>query len=352
MISRRQLLRHALAAAALFPAGAKAMGCLSPDYWMPAEWEPHERTLMQFVPLQNWPRRDYPDAAREWAAVANAVAEFEPVTIAVRPQERRLADKLLSRAIDIVEMPLNDGWSRDSGPTFVRNRQGDRRIRGFSFNGWGGKFPPFDADAAVKGRFAERFGWPLDEIDFVLEGGAISVDGQGTLLTTEECLFHPTRNPTVGRAAQEALLKRSLGVEKIIWLGQGISPDPVTNGHVDGLCVFVGPGTVLLQTTEDRSDENYAITRDAMDRLRAAKDAKGRMLEIIELPLQADVLHINLYICNGGVIVPLAGDRRQDDAPMAILREIFPDREVVGVTGKVIAGGGGGVHCITQQVPA
>ena len=122
----------------------------SPEYWMPAEWEPHERTLMQFVPPQNWSRRDYPDAAREWAAVANAVAEFEPVTIAVRPQERRLARRLLSQAIDVIEIPLKDGWSRDSGPIFVRNGRGDRRIRGFTFNGWGAKFPPYGADARVK----------------------------------------------------------------------------------------------------------------------------------------------------------------------------------------------------------
>ena len=160
------------------------------------------------------------------------------------------------------------------------------------------------------------------------------------------------RNPGFGKAAQETLLKRKLGVEKIIWLGKGISPDPITNGHVDGLCVFVAAGTVLLQTTEDRNDENYAITRDAKRRLRGERDAKGRSLEIIELPLQDDVLHINLYICNGGVIVPTADDPRQDDAPMAILREIFPDRQVDGVTDRVIAGGGGGVHCITQQVPA
>ena len=185
----------------------------------------------------------------------------------------------------------------------------------------------------------------------MLEGGAISVDGEGTLLTTEECLLHPSRNPGLGKAAQEALLKRTLGVEKIIWLGQGIVPDPVTDGHVDGLCVFVGPGTVLLQMTDDRSDEKFAITQDAKRRLRDARDAEGRPLEIIELPLQNDMLHINLYICNGGVIVPVAGDPAQDDAPMAILRETFPDRGLIGVTGRVIASGGG-IHCITQQVPA
>lgn len=353
-MSRRQFMRGVTATmgAAFYADQAMSEDKRPSEHWMPAEWEPHERTLMQFVPPQNWPARDYPDAAREWATVANAAAEFEPVSIAVRPQDRTLAGRLLSRAIDIVEMPLNDGWSRDSGPIFVHDGRGERRIRGFTFNGWSEKFPPYDADAKVKWRFADRFGWPIDPIKFVLEGGAISVDGEGTLLTTEECLLHPTRNPGFGKAAQETLLKRKLGVEKIIWLGKGISPDPITNGHVDGLCVFVAAGTVLLQTTEDRNDENYAITRDTKRRLRGERDAKGRSLEIIELPLQDDVLHINLYICNGGVIVPTADDPRQDDAPMAILREIFPDRQVDGVTDRVIAGGGGGVHCITQQVPA
>jgi len=321
-------------------------------YRMPAEWAPHDRTLMQFVPPQNWPKRDYPDAAREWALVANTVAEFEPVTIAVRPEDRPLDSCLLSQAIDILEIPLNDGWSRDSGPTFVVNDSGQKRIRGFKFNGWGEKFPPFDADAAAKRRFAEAFDWQLDEIDFVLEGGAISVDGEGTLLTTEECLLHPTRNPGVSKEAQEQILKNALGVTKVIWLGEGITPDPVTDGHVDGLCVFAGPGAILLQTTDDTSDENYRITQDAKRRLKAAKDARGRTLEIIELPLADHVLHVNFYICNGAVIVPIADEPRQDDQPLAILREVFPERKVVGVSGRVMAEGGGGVHCITQQVPA
>ena len=222
-MSRRQFMRGVTATmgAAFYADQAMSEDKRPSEHWMPAEWEPHERTLMQFVPPQNWPARDYPDAAREWATVANAAAEFEPVSIAVRPQDRTLAGRLLSRAIDIVEMPLNDGWSRDSGPIFVHDGRGERRIRGFTFNGWGEKFPPYDADAKVKWRFADRFGWPIDPIKFVLEGGAISVDGEGTLLTTEECLLHPTRNPGFGKAAQETLLKRKLGVEKLSGLARG-----------------------------------------------------------------------------------------------------------------------------------
>ncbi|MDD9876434.1 MAG: agmatine deiminase family protein [Magnetovibrio sp.] len=352
--TRRKFLLDTVSAAAMIPVGGSRVlaGRVGATYRMPAEWAPHERTLMQFVPPQNWRRGDYRAAVREWAAVANAVADFEPVTMVVRPEDRKRAARLLNSEIEFVEMPLNDGWSRDTGPIFVIGDDGSRRVRGFTFNGWGGKFPPFDADAEVKWRLAEAFAWPIDEIDFVLEGGAISVDGNGTLLTTEECLLHPSRNPGMGKSDQERLLRDALGVDTVIWLGQGIAPDPVTDGHVDGLCVFAGPGAVLLQTTDDPADENHVIGRDAKRRLQRARDAQGRRLEIIELPLADDVLHINFYICNGGVIVPIAGDPRQDDAPLSILRDVFPERRVVGVGGKVIAAGGGGVHCITQQVPA
>ena len=319
---------------------------------MPAEWARHERTLMQFLPPQNWYAHELPGARREWAAVANAVAEFEPVTMAVQRSDRAAAERLLSSAIELVEFPMNDGWCRDSGPVILVNEAGERAVAGFEFNGWGGKFPPYDDDALLKARLAAHLDIPLYPAPLVAEGGAIAVDGAGTCITTEECLLHSNRNPGKSKVEVEQVLKDWLGVETVIWLGRGLTPDPITDGHVDGIAAFIGPGRVMLHTTDDDSDPNHAITLDAKRRLEATPDARGRRLEIIELPLADDVVHLNFYICNGGVVVPTVGDPRQDDAPLAILRDAFPDHAVVPVAGQMLSYGGGGVHCITQQVPA
>ena len=321
-------------------------------FFMPAEWAPHERTLMQFLPPQNWHPRELPAARQEWAMVANAVAAFEPVTMAVRPADRAVAKRMLSSEIALIEMPMNDGWSRDSGPTVLIDGKGARAVAGFEFNGWGAKFPPYGDDALVKARLAAHFGLPLYPAPLVAEGGAIAVDGEGTCLTTEECLLNRNRNPALSQEAVTEVLKGWLGVEQVIWLPRGLTPDPITDGHVDGIAAFVEPGVVLLHTTDDTADPNHAITQQAKRQLEASSDARGRRIEVIELPLAHDVVHLNFYICNGGVVVPTAGDPRQDDAPLAVLREVFPEREVVAVSGQMLSKGGGGVHCITQQMPA
>ena len=321
-------------------------------FFMPAEWEPHERTLMQFLPPQNWYGDELPSAREEWALVANTVADFEPVTMAVRPADRAEAKRMLSSEIELIEMPMNDGWSRDSGPAILVNRDGERAVAGFEFNGWGAKLPPHDDDALVKAHLAKVFGLPLYPAPLVAEGGAIAVDGEGTCITTEECLLHSNRNPNLSQDEVTELLKGWLGVETVIWLPRGLTPDPITDGHVDGIAAFIEPGVVLLHTTDDSGDPNYAITQGAKRQLESSSDASGRQFEVIELPLAYDVVHLNFYICNGGVVVPTAGDPRQDDAPLAVLREVFPDREVVPVSGQMLSKGGGGVHCITQQMPA
>ena len=329
-------------------------GAPGPDgFAMPAEWTRHKRTVMQFPPPQNWYPSQLRAARAEWAAVANTVAEYEPVTMAVRRQDRAAAAKILSGEIDLIEMPLNDAWSRDSGPVIVRNDAGARRVAAFTFNGWGEKFPPYRDDALAKGRFAAHLGLPMQVSPLVLEGGAVAVDGEGTLLTTEECLLHRNRNPGWSRDRVEAELKRFLGVRKVIWLPRGLTPDPITDGHVDGMAAFAAPGVVLLHTSDERADPNHVITQEARRILNASTDARGRRFEVIEVPLTSyDVTHMNFYICNGAVVVPVAGKRHEDDVPLAILREVFPRHRVIGVTGRMLAGGGGGVHCITQQVPA
>lgn len=322
-------------------------------FHFPAEWQPHERTLMQFLPTQNFERHDIAASRAEWADVANAVVEFEPVTMAVRTQDMPSASRLLSSAVDLIEMPLNDGWCRDSGPMILVNGGPERRVAGFEFNCWGRKFAPYDDDALVKARFAERFDMPFHPADLVLEGGAVHVDGEGTAITTEQCLLHPNRNPGMSKTEIEAVLKGWLGVEKVIWLAKGLAPDPITDGHVDGIAAFAAPGVVLVHTTDDAGDPNRTITAAAREVLERSIDAKGRKLEVIPVPLTSpDVAHMNFYICNGAVVVPVVGAGRDDDAPLAVLRDVFPDREIVPIGGRLIAEGGGGVHCITQQVPS
>lgn len=326
---------------------------INDGYSFPAEWERHESTLMKFPSPQSWYPHQLSAARKEWAEVANTVAEFEPLIMAVRPQDKKTAKKLLSSQIELIEMPLNDAWSRDSGPMIVQNAYGDRRIAGFVFNGWGGKYPPFKDDALAKGRFARYLDMEMYVSDLVLEGGAVALDGERTLITTEECLMHTNRNPGWSRSQIESHLTNYLGVSKIIWIKNGLTPDPITDGHIDGMVAFAGPGTVLLHTTDEKDDPNNKITKAAKKVLENSVDAKGRKFEIIEIPLTSwDVVHMNFYICNGAIVVPTTGKKREDDVPLGILREVFPEREVVGVSGNILASGGGGVHCITQQVPA
>lgn len=319
----------------------------------PAEWAAHEKTLMQFPPPQNWRRRDLADARAEWAETANTISDFEPVTMAVRPEDRADAERLLSRRIELIEMPLNDAWARDSGPMIVRNGRGECRVAGFNFNGWGRKFPPYRADQRAKGRFAAHLDIPIHVSELTTEGGALHMDGEGTILTTEECLLHPNRNPGWSKADVEAELLAQLGGEKVIWVPNGLTPDPITDGHIDGIAAFAAQGVVLLHTIYDDNDPNTQITAAAKRVLENATDARGRRLEIIEVPLTGfDVVHMNFYICNGAVIVPISGRASEDDEPLGVIRDAFPTREVIGVSGIMIGGGGGGVHCITQQVPA
>ncbi len=322
-------------------------------FHFPAEWEPHEYTIMVPPPPQNWNGYGIPleDVRGQWADVANKLSQFERVVMVVRPEDKRLAREILNRQIELIEFPVNDGWSRDTGPMFLVNGKGERRVAGFTFNGWGAKFPPFSDDAMLKARLCKHLNVPMYPIDLVLEGGAVAFDGEGTVLTTEQCLLNKNRNSASDRAKIETLLNQSLGTKQVIWLGKGLEPDPVTDGHIDGIAAFIKPGVVLLHTTDDRSDRNFAICQDVKRRLKETTDAKGRKLEVIDLPLDSELSHMNFYIANGCVLVPIAGRRDEDSRPMSILREVFPNRKVIGLDGTVLGEGGGGIHCITQQVP-
>jgi agmatine deiminase len=225
----------------------------------------------------------------------------------------------------------------------------------FGFNGWGEKFVPYDEDARFATRVLELLGEPRrDATHLVLEGGSITVDGEGTLITTEQCLFEEHRNPQLTREEIEAELRAQLGAERVIWLGLGLVEDDDTDGHVDNICAFVEPGKVVLQTVTDEANPNYAPSRDNLRRLRDAG------LEVVELPWlpyvdgeepPVVVPYTNFYICNGGLIVPTRGEET-DAEVLALIASLYPGREAVAVPGETLALGGGGVHCITQQVPA
>jgi agmatine deiminase len=350
-------------------------------YRMPGEFEPHSGCWMLWPERpDNWRLGGKP-AQQAFVAVATAIAGSEPVSVGVSAGQYANARRLLPPAVRVVELSSNDAWMRDVGPTFVVNDRGGVRGVDWIFNAWGGLdgglYFPWDRDDAVAQKVLEIEGRDRYRAPFVLEGGAIHVDGQGTLVTTEQCLLNRNRNPGLSREEIEALLRRYLNVEAIVWLGRGVYLDE-TDGHVDNLCAFVKPGELVLSWTDERSDPQYDISRDALERLMQARDARGRRFKVHRL-VQPGPLHItreeaegvdtagdsqpreaggrlagsyvNFYLGSRRVVVPLL-DPRRDAAALRKLRSLFPGREVVGVPGREILLGGGNVHCITQQVPA
>ncbi len=327
---------------------------------MPAEWEPHTATLMAWPTRRSLWGATWEAAQAEYAGVANTIAAYEPVVMVVTPELARTARRRLTRGVEVLEAPIDDSWLRDSGPIVVLGESGERIGIHFTFNSWGGKYLPFDRDAAVARPILEHLGIPREHSEMVLEGGALTVDGEGTLITTEQCLLHPNRNPGMSREQIEAELRTRLGVETIIWLPYGQADDQDTDGHVDGVATYVRPGVVLVQTAPDPEHPDHERMQANLEVLRGAHDARGRTLEIIELPAfsatevngaELSVPYLNIYIANGVVIVPL-GLHPSDEEALAIVGAAFPDRDAIGVPANVIAYGGGGPHCITQQVPA
>jgi agmatine deiminase len=328
-------------------------------YRMPAEWEPHEACLMA------WPTREhlwgpYFERARdEYAAVANVIAAFEPVLMVTNPGDAPEVRRRCSSRVKVLEVPIDDSWTRDSGPILVVDAEGMRAGVDFSFNSWGERFKPYDSDAAMSARVLELLGIERVPSTMVLEGGSLTVDGEGTMITTEQCLLNPNRNPDLSREQIEGELHRTLGVQKIIWLPWGHAEDEHTDGHVDGVCTFAGPGTVLAQTCDDPGNPNYELMGANVEVLRNSTDAAGKKLEVIEITqwpyFDLDgkslmVSYANFYVANGGVIAPLA-DHPLDAEALGTLTQAFPDREVVGVHSRIVSYGGGGPHCITQQIP-
>ena len=347
---------------------------------MPAEFERHSCCWMLWPErADNW-RCGAKPAQAAFTAIATAIASGEPVMVGVSAAQFQNARARLPRGVRVVEISSNDAWMRDCGPTFVIDIKGRRRGVDWTFNAWGGLggglYFPWDRDDEVAQKVLEIEGADRYRTSFVLEGGAIHVDGQGTCLTTEECLLNPNRNPGLTRTDIEEQLRRNLGVTRVIWLGRGVYLDE-TGGHIDELACFVKPGHIALTWTSDRKDPQYEISRDAYERLKMARDARGRELTIHKIhqpgplymtaeeaagidqragsrPRRAGdrlaASYINFYIANRCVVMPLY-DKRHDAAAKRMLTRLFPTRRVLGVATREVLLGGGNIHCITQQVP-
>ncbi len=348
---------------------------------MPGEFELHAGCWMAWPErTDNW-REDAAPAQAAFAAVASAIAASEPVTMAVSDAQFERCRSLLPGQIRVVEVSTDDAWMRDTGPSFVVDGSGRRRGVDWRFNAWGGHegglYSPWERDDRVAAKVLEVEGADRYRAPLVLEGGAIHVDGEGTVLTTEQCLLNPNRNPDLSRAQIEVALREHLGAEKVVWLDRGVFEDE-TDGHVDNISCFARPGLVLLTWSDDGSDPQHEISRQARERLEAETDARGRPFEIVTLPSPGPLTttaaeaegvdavegtkprrggdrlaasYVNFYLGNSRIVFPLL-DERFDEEAAAILGRCFPAREIVGVPAREILLGGGNIHCITQQVPS
>ncbi|KAL6845774.1 hypothetical protein ACP4OV_024349 [Aristida adscensionis] len=356
---------------------------------MPAEWEPHQQCWIGWPERpDNW--REHAGPAQEiFARTAIAISKFEPVTICASAKQYPNVHELMQQQknIRVVEMSMNDSWFRDMGPTFI-TRTGETNsgiaehtIAGidWEFNAWGEIYDDWSLDREVAKKIVEIERIPRFPHKMILEGGSIHVDGEGTCITTEECLLNPNRNPNMTKLEIENELKDFLGVTKVIWIPRGLYGDEDTNGHVDNLCCFIKPGVVLLSWTDDEEDPQYERSVEALSTLSKSVDAKGRQIEVVKIHVPGPLYmteeeaegvestghavprepgtrlaasYVNFYIANGAIIAPAFGDDKRDKEAQKVLQKTFPDHEVVMVEGaREIVLGGGNIHCITQQQP-
>ncbi|MCL4120508.1 UNVERIFIED_CONTAM: hypothetical protein GTU68_039029 [Idotea baltica] len=331
---------------------------------MPAEWERHKQTWMIWPErTDNW-RMNAAPAQKAFASVAKAIAQFEPVTIGASEQTYISAcSQFNDPNIRVIELSNDDAWARDTGPTFVINKKGELRGVDWEFNAWGGLngglYSPWDKDSLVASKILQQEHCHRYYTEnFVLEGGAIHVDGEGTLITTEECLLNSNRNPHLSRNQIEQYLKNYLNINTIIWLSEGLFNDE-TDGHIDNFCCYIRPAEVLLAWTNDPLDPNYSRCHRALTQLQNSTDARGRKLTIHKIPIPEPLYatqerlagsYVNFLIVNNGIIAP-SFDKPSDIIAKQLLGKLFPDRRVVMIPSREILLGGGNIHCITQQQP-
>ncbi len=327
---------------------------------MPAEFSPHEQTVMC------WPAREdlygdrFAEAEEAHALVASSIARYEHVTVLADRRFIERASRIEGPNISVVEIPLDDAWFRDSGPIYVLDDANQRVAVDFTFNGWGKKYMPFDTDADAARAWAQHNGDALRSVDMVFEGGSISSDGAGTIITTMQCLLNPNRNPHLSQREIEEVLRRELGAEVVVWLPHGLVLDRDTDGHVDNVAACAPNGRLLVQGCDDSSEDDFA--RLAINRkvAESAVSASGTPFEVVEIPVlpfvttatgRVVVPYLNFYVGNNFVLVPTCG-HSADSEMLDLIGEAYPGRDVVDLpVGEILAVGGGGVHCITQQVP-
>ncbi len=350
-------------------------------FYMPAEFEPHEGCFLI------WPERPDSWAGGAYAArkafvkVISAIARWEKVTVFASYNQYENARASLPPQVRVAELSTDDAWARDVSPVIVKNAAGEIRGIDWGFNAWGGLYDglyfPWDRDNHVARKACDLLDIDCyDRRDFILEGGSIHADGEGTVMVTEECLLSPGRNPDLSREEIEQVLRDNLGAEKVLWLPYGIWGDE-TNGHVDNICAFTAPGEVVLAWTDDERDPQYERSMADLTYLQSQRDAKGRPITVHKLPLPRPVYvteaecaalepmdgeptrspgerlaasYVNFYIANGGIILPAFGDPADEQAA-EVLQRCFPGREIVSIPARDILTGGGNIHCITSQVP-
>jgi agmatine deiminase len=348
---------------------------LTAGYRMPAEWEPHAATYLVWPHNRDtWPGT-FERIPPVFAQLAAAIARFEPLRIlvedaAAQAAAQPLIDAELRRSgvvvpgdrLRFVEVQTDDSWIRDHGPIFINRRGGGagpaQLALDWRFNSWGEKYGPWARDDVVPRELGRRFGFEVIEPGIVLEGGSIEVNGAGLILTTEQCLLNPNRNPALTRGEIEDYLTTYLGGAKVLWLGEGIAGDD-TDGHIDDLARFVSADTIVTVVEHDPADENYRPLADNLRRLRAMRDLDGRPFTIATLPMPPAMHHegtrmpasyANFYIANGAVVMPHF-DCARDAEAAEVLRRLFPGRQVVGVPAIDLVWGLGTIHCLTQQHP-
>tara|TARA_B100000886_G_scaffold252680_1_gene178529 strand:- start:312 stop:1346 length:1035 start_codon:yes stop_codon:yes gene_type:complete len=337
---------------------------LENQFYMPPEWHPHECCWMQWPTetfpsdvTPSWSHFDLEKGRIAWANVANTISQFETLKMIVHPNDRESAINLLNNNVEILELPINDAWCRDTGAIFLLNDKNELGGVDSDFNCWGYK-ENFELDDKVAKFMIEKTNSKYFKNNMVLEGGSINVNGKGTMITTEQCLLNKNRNPELSKEQIEKNLKDYFGVNKIIWLKHGT--DEGTDGHVDNVACFSNSNTILTMTCTDKSDSYYDLLTENLEILRSSTDQDGNPLNIIELEMSKKRLipnddepssYINFYISNKAIILPIFGDELADENAKKILDSLFQNRQIVCLDGRDIILGGGNIHCITQQQP-
>ena len=331
---------------------------------MPPEWYPHECCWMQWPTetfpsdvTPSWSHFDLDKGRIAWANVANTISQFETLKMIVHPDDQESAKSLLNNNVEIIELPINDAWCRDTGAIFLLNDKHELGGVDSDFNCWGYK-ENFELDDKIAKFMIEKTKAKYFKNNMVLEGGSINVNGKGTLITTEQCLLNKNRNPELSKEQIEKNLNDYFGVSKIIWLKHGT--DEGTDGHVDNVACFSNSNTILAMTCSDKSDSYYDLLSENLEILKSSTDQDGNPINIIELEMSKKRLipnddepssYINFYISNNAIILPIFGDEPADENAKKILDSQFQNRQIVCLDGRDILLGGGNIHCITQQQP-